>query len=293
MSKLKNLIFFGTEDFSAPSLEALLEAGWPVAAVITKPDSRGGRGQKAIVPKVKAIAAKAGIELLQPDKVDEINPRIAEIKPDYGVLVAYGKIIPQSTIDLFPGGIINVHPSLLPKYRGPAPIEAPILNADKATGISLMRLNAGMDEGPVFAQLRVELNGGETRPELYAQLAKTGADFLLERLKAITEGWSTPKPQIDTEATYTKLIKKADGRLNFGQPAEVLERQVRAYAGWPRSSAEVFGQKIIVTKTRLAKNLADGDLVIKCAPGFLEIQELIAPSGRKMSGADFIRGYKN
>src|SRR5665213_119654 len=169
MSKLSNLVFFGTENFSAPALEKLIAGGWPVLAAVTKPDARGGRGQKLIVPKVKQIADKHNIPVLQPEKFSEINAKIAELKPELGVLVAYGKIIPQGTIDLFPGGIINVHPSLLPKYRGPAPIEAPILNGDKETGISLMRLSAGMDEGPVYEQKRVALNGDEQRPELYKE----------------------------------------------------------------------------------------------------------------------------
>jgi methionyl-tRNA formyltransferase len=292
MSKLSNLVFFGTENFSAPALEKLIAGGWPILAVVTKPDGRGGRGQKVIVPKVKQIAQKHGIEVLQPEKLTEINSRIIELEPDLGVLVAYGKIIPQSTIDLFPGGIINVHPSLLPKYRGPAPIEAPILNGDEETGISLMRLSAGMDEGPVYEQIRVVLKGDEERPALYEKLAEQGAELLLDKLPAIAEGWLTPRPQIDAEATYTKLLKKADGQIDWSKPAEVYQRQVRAYLDFPRSRAKVGDNEIVITKARIASGESDGQLVMKSQPGWLEIQELIAPSGRKMSGADFARGYK-
>lgn len=292
MSKSKRLVFFGTEDFSVPTLEKLIQDGWNIAAVVTKPDSRGGRGQKLITPKVKELAKKHGINVLQPAKVDEINNAIAKIKPDFGILVAYGKIIPQSTIDLFPGGIINVHPSLLPKYRGPSPIEAAILNGDTETGVSLMRLSAGMDEGPVYEQKLIALTGTETKPDLYDRLAKEGAGFLADKLEAIAEGWLTPKPQTDSQATYTKLLKKEDGRMEFNRPAEEIERQIRAYIGWPKSPAKLFDQDVIITKARVAHDENDGKLVIKCQPGYLDIVELIGPSGKTMQSADFLRGYK-
>ncbi|MEX0881461.1 MAG: methionyl-tRNA formyltransferase [Candidatus Saccharimonadales bacterium] len=300
MKASKKLVFFGTEDFSAPSLQKLLDSGWPVLAVVTKPDSPSGRGQRTSPPKVKQIVERHKILVLQPQKVAEINTEVSKLKPDLGVLVAYGMIIPQSTIDLFPGGIINAHPSMLPKYRGPSPIEAAILNGDKETGISLMRLTAGMDEGPVYDQKRVELTETENRPQMYKKLAELSSDFLLEKLEAIAEGWLTPKPQVDAEATYTNLLKKEDGVMDFGQPAEVLERQVRAYAGWPKSQAQIFGREVIITKTRVAKDEKDGYLVIKCLPtgrqanpSYLEILELIGPSGKSMSGADFQRGYSH
>jgi len=292
MSKLKSLIFFGTESFSTPTLEKLLAEGWPVTAVVTKPDSRGGRGQKSIAPKVKQIADKHGIAVWQPENVSEIDDKIANLKPTYGILVAYGKIIPQTTLDLFPGGIINVHPSLLPKYRGPSPIESAILNGDSDTGVSIMRLSAGMDEGPVYARVRVELDGSETRPQLYGRLAQSGADLLLERLPAIVEGRLTPKPQDDELATYSQLLKKEDGWIDWTKPAETYGRQVRAYLGFPKSRAKLHGHEAVITKARVAQSADDGSLVIKCQPGWLEILELTAPSGRSMSGADFLRGYK-
>jgi len=287
------LVFFGTEAFSVPSLEKLLAAGRPVAAVVTKPDSRGGRGQKTFTPKVKEIAQRHGIKVWQPAKVSEIDAKITALKPTHGILVAYGKLIPQSTIDLFPGGIINVHPSLLPKYRGASPIEAAILANDSETGVSLMRLSAGMDEGPIYTQEAIKLNGTEDRLSLSANLAQKGAGLLVDRLPAIVEGWSTPKPQVDAEASYTKLLEKADGLMDFDhKTAKRLEREVRAYLGFPKSRAKQYGSDIVVTKARVAQSKSDGNLVIKCRDSFLEILELIAPSGRTMSGADFLHGYK-
>jgi methionyl-tRNA formyltransferase len=296
MKASKRVVFFGTEDFSAPSLQKLLDSGWQIMAVVTKPDSPSGRGQKIGSPKVKQIAQIAKIQVLQPQKVAEIDNEIHKLKPELGVLVAYGKIIPQSTIDLFPNGIINAHPSLLPKYRGPSPIETAILNNEPETGISLMRLSAGMDEGPVFDQMRIALTGSEDRLQLYAHLAKLSADFLLDKLEAIAEGWLTPKPQIEAQATYTNLLKKENGVLDFGKPAELLEREVRAYTGWPKSQVKIFGNEVIVTKARVANPPAGGEkasnLVMKCQPGYLEILELIGPSGKTMSGSDFLRGYQ-
>jgi methionyl-tRNA formyltransferase len=259
--------------------------------VATKPDSRGGRGQKTIVPEVKQIVDKHGIAVWQPEKVAEIDTKIANLKPTHGILVAYGKIIPQATIDLFPGGIINVHPSLLPKYRGPSPIESAILNGDSDTGVSIMRLSAGMDAGPIYAQVRIELDGSETRPQLYEQLAQSGADLLLERLPAIIEGWLTPKPQDDKLATYSRLLKKEDGWIDWTKPAETYEHQIRAFLGFPKSRTKLHGYEVVMTKARVAQSADDGSLVMKCQPGWLEILELTAPSGRSMSGADFLRGY--
>jgi methionyl-tRNA formyltransferase len=291
MSKLSKLVFFGTEGFSVPSLEKLLAEDWPVAAVVTKTDGRGGRGQKTIVPKVKQTAAKAGIEVWQPKNIGEIDAEIARIKPTHGILVAYGKIIPQATIDLFPGGIINVHPSLLPRYRGSSPIESAILNGDSDTGVCLMRLSAGVDAGPVYAHARIKLNGSETRLQLYDELAQKGADLLLERLPAIIEGWLAPTPQDDKLASYSQLLKKSDGLMDFSQPAEVYEQQVRAFLGFPKSRAKLHGHEVVITKARVAQSADDGALVVVCKPGFLEILELTAPSGRRMSGKDFLHGY--
>ncbi len=291
MSKSKKLIFFGTEDFSVPSLEKLLSGGWNVQAVVTKPDSRSGRGLKIQPPKVKEIAKEADIKVYQPEKLADITVDIEKLKPDFGVLVAYGKIIPRVALNIFPGGIINLHPSLLPKYRGPSPIETAILNGDSEAGVSLMRLSEKMDEGPVYSQRRVRIPPGIDAGSFSNYLAEVGAELLEERLDAIIQGWLTPKPQIEAEATYSKLLKKEDGNVDFGKPAEQLELEVRAYARWPKSSANIYGRKVIVTKVRVVETEKDGKLVIKCRPGWLEILELIAPSGRTVTGSEFLRGY--
>lgn len=291
MSKSARLVFFGTEDFSAVSLEKLIKDDWPVVAVVTKPDFKTGRGQKTTPPKVKEIAQKHHIRVLQPTSLPKIVYEIASLEPSHGILAAYGKIIPQTLIDIFPGGIINVHPSLLPKYRGASPIESAILSGDGRTGISLMKLTAQMDEGPVYAQKQVVLTGEETRSELYVRLAELGASILSEKLPQIIDGSLETQPQDDSRATYAKLLKKTDGHIDWTRSAEVYEREIRAYLGYPKSTALVGESEVIITKARVACDEKDGQLVMKCTPGYLEILELVAPSGRTMSGADFQRGY--
>ncbi len=292
MSKSKRLIFFGTEDFSVPSLEKLISGGWNVVAVVTKPNRRSGRGLKIRSPKVKNLAKKAGIKIFQPEKLADISDDIKKLKPEFGILVAYGQIIPDYVLDIFPGGIINVHPSLLPKYRGPSPIETAILNGDKQSGVSLMRLTAKMDEGPVYSQKRIDIPPDVEADSFSRYLAQQGAELLIDNLEPIFQGWLTPKPQMDADASYSKLLKKEDGIMDFGKPAVQLEREIRAYAGWPKSRAKIDGHEVIVTKAHIVKEEDDGNLVLKCHPGYLDIIELIAPSGRKISGSEFLRGYR-
>lgn len=292
MQKSKKLIFFGTEDFSLTSLQALLEAGFNVVAIVTKPDSRSGRGQKLTTPKIKEAAISHGIKVLQPVKVAEAKDQISALAPSIGVLVSYGKIIPSSIIDLFPHGIVNLHPSLLPAWRGPSPIESVILAGDKLTGVSLMRLTAGMDEGPVYSTAKVELGGTETSAELHERLSRVGADLLVKSLPAVLADTLKPKPQEESKASYSKLLKKEDGLLDFGQAADLLERKVRAFQNFPKARAKINSHEVIITKSRVAGSKNDGALVIKCQPGWLEILQLIGPSGKTMSGADFLRGYQ-
>lgn len=292
MKKSAKLIFFGTEDFSATSLKELIRAGWNVAAVVTKPDFKSGRGQKLTPPSVKTIAAKHGIPVLQPISMPGVIYEIASLEPTHGILVAFGKIIPGSLIDIFPGGIINVHPSLLPAWRGASPIESVILNNEPKTGISLMQLSAGMDEGPIYAQKTVVLTDEETRPELMSQLAEHGARFLGEKLPRIVDGSLRPKAQDASLATYAKLISKSAGAIDWTKSAETYEKEVRAYLGFPKSTAKIGSSEVIITKSRIAKNATDGDLVMQCHPGYLEILELVAPSGKTMSGVEFKRGYR-
>jgi methionyl-tRNA formyltransferase len=295
MKKSKKLVFFGNErlatavDTTAPTLRALVKSGYDVSAVVANYTEGVSRTRKRL--EIVEVAHAYHIPVLMSEKPADIIQKLQSYGADAAVLVAYGKIIPQKIIDIFPKGIINIHPSLLPEMRGPTPVETAILDGLNQTGVSLISLSSEMDAGPIFAQQKIGLSSQETKAQLASKLLKTGSQLLLSNLPGILEDQIQPQVQDETDASYTKLIKKTDGVMDFGQPAEILERQVRAFAGWPKSTAKIHGQNIIVTKARVAKSQEDGSLVIQAKPGFLEIQELVAPSGRSMSGADFIRGY--
>lgn len=286
------IVFFGTEEFSLYSLRALLEHGFPVVAVVTKPDTPRGRRRLLTPPAVKVFAQKHNITVWQPHHIKDIIDDIKELKNPVGVLVSYGKIIPQTVLDLFSPGIINVHPSLLPKYRGPSPIEAAIANRDKATGVTLMRLDKEMDAGPIYYQTPYVLDQTETRPELYDTLGKIGASILTTQLPKIIDGTLTATPQNDQEASYCQLLSKDDTPLDLSitTPGEA-EARIRAHLKFPRSRVRVGQYELIVTKAHAVMD-AKTPLDLLCSNGaFLAIDELIAPSGKTMTADQFLRGY--
>lgn len=296
----KTIVFFGTDEFSATSLKELLARGFKVGAIVTKPDSRKGRGRGLTASAVKEIAEKHQIPVWQPLKVGEIAPEINKLQekndePPIGVLVSYGKIIPQSIIDLFEPGIVNVHPSLLPLYRGPSPIESAILHGDTETGVTIMQLNAEMDAGPIYSQLSTPLNDTETGPKLTEHLAQLGAHQLCRALPSIIDGSLRPIAQDDNLATYCKLLSKEDGLLDTSKlTAEQAERQVRAFRAFPKTKVTIAGQQIIITEAHVSgRSLAEASpLDLKCADGcYLSIDELIGPSGRTMTAKAFLNGY--
>jgi methionyl-tRNA formyltransferase len=303
MSRLKRhasfkpkLVFFGNERLAtgvstdAPTLRALVAAGYQVKAVIASHSE--GTSRKKRVLEIVDVAHAYHIPVHLPSKVGEIRAELEKLGAEAGILVAFGQLLPADIIDIFPKGIINIHPSLLPNLRGTTPVETAILNGLEETGVSLMDLTSEMDAGPVYVQKAVKLNGSETKPELAKLLLNEGSQLLIEHLEAILAGSLKPKPQDETEATFTRLLSKKDGEVDFSQPADLIERKVRAFLDFPKSRAKVFGREIVITKARVSSGESDGNLVIKCQPGYLEIVELTAPSGRTMSGAEFIRGYK-
>lgn len=294
MTKSSKLVFFGTEAFSLPSLEALVASGYNVAAIVTKPDARKGRGKKTYIHPIKQFGLDHNIPVLQPEKVGDIEGQLRKLTANAAVLVSYGKIIPSRILNVFePLGIINLHPSALPRYRGPSPIEAAIINGDHETAISIMKLNEGMDTGPVYGQRSVELTGAETKPELSTRLSRLCADYLLELLPDILSGKLKPIPQTNNDVSVTSLISKADGQLNPStDDAYALERKIRAYSGYPKAHLEIDNIDVIITSAKVVSSDSSERLVIPCANStHLEIERLIAPSGRTMSGSDFIRGY--
>lgn len=298
------IIFFGTEEFSADSLRALIDSGYLIAAVVTKPDSIKGRGHTLIPPTVKIIAESHGIPVWQPAKLAEIHDNIADLQPVTGVLVSYGKIIPQSIINLFTPGIINVHPSKLPLYRGPSPIEAAILNGDSHTGVSIMQLSAAMDAGPVYTFTPYKLQGDETQESLYKTLGEIGATKLVAILPSIIDSSLTPNPQNEDSATYCKLIEKSAGNIDWTKSAQQIEREIRAYHTWPKSRTNLNEIDTIITAAYV---VSPED---KKEPGTVEVDnerqtvlihagidalsiERLKPMGKKeMPVRAFLAGYK-
>jgi len=289
----KKIVFFGTEDFSLFAFKSLIAHGYNIVAVVTKPDSKRGRGQTLTQPSIKKLALEHNITVWQPSKVSDIDRTIIALGNDVaGVLVSFGKIIPKSTIDLFRPGIINVHPSLLPLYRGPSPIESAIKNGDEQTGVSIMKLTSEMDAGPVYGHIIHKLSGNETRPELYETLAQAGAATLINLLSNILDESLQPTPQDNNKATYCELLNKDDSWLRPDKLTAIkAERIVRAHLNFPKTKINALNHTIIIIKSHVS-NEQKTPLDIRCRDdNFLSIDELIAPSGRKMSAKDFLNGY--
>lgn len=294
------LVFFGTAEFSVPSLRALITSGANIVAVVTRPDARSGRHRELVAPPVKTLADNANLTVLQPTSPIQITPELAALEPTIGILVSYGRLIPASILKAFPDGIINVHASLLPRWRGASPIESALLAGDRSTGISLMRLETGLDTGPVYARHELKLGGHETRPELYDRLAALGAELLVQQLPAIILGQLKPVAQNDAKVTTCGLITKADGLIDWTKPAISLERQIRAYLGWPGSVTEISGRTVTVTAAhiglshgKLAPGRAiahDGELAVATGDGLLVIDRLKPAGRREMSGREFVAG---
>ena len=297
MKRSSSLIFFGNERLSsgfsppgAPTLEALLNQGYNVKAVVANYEA--GISRKTRELEIAAVARAHRIPMLLPDRPQDILEQLAAYKADAGVLVAYGRMIPQSIIDIFPRGILNIHPSLLPRYRGATPIEQAILDGAAETGVSIMGLVRDMDAGPVYAQQPLSLTGQETKPELTDKLLRLGGQLLIDVLPLVLDGTAKPRAQDESQATFTTLIRKSDSELDLSQPADQCERKVRAYAIWPKSRLSYNQHQLVILKARVAQHRNDGVFVVACNPGYLEIEQLIAPSGKQMTGADFLRGYQ-
>lgn len=296
MNGSKKLIFFGNERLATgvttdlPVLHALREAGYEIAAIITGYNEGRSRNQREL--EVFGFVKQYNIPLILPREIDELGAELKNFGAAIGVLVAFGEMLPKSVFTLFPAGIVNIHPSLLPQYRGSTPIETAILEGVESTGVSLMKIIEQTDAGPIYAQAKLNLSGQETKQELTDKLSQMGAKLLVEHLGQIIDGGLQPVAQGGQDGSFTTRFKKENGIINWQKSPARIEREVRAYAGWPKSRTQIFGQDVVITKVRAADGQNDGALVMQAGNGWLEVQELTAPSGRTMSGADFTRGYK-
>ena len=291
MTRLSPLVFFGTEKFSAKILKALLQSRFEVEAVITKPDTARGRGQQKKPTDVKKLALKSGIKVFEITNKEGLRQAVRKTSCQTGVLASFGKIIPEDVITAFRNGIINVHPSLLPLHRGPAPIESTILNGDKETGVSIMLLANEVDVGDVYAQTSLALTGRERASELYSKLADMGADVLMTTLSNIETG-ALATAQNHQKATFSKMVTKADGVLNPElHSATELERRIRAYDIWPKSRLDYMGKDIIVLSAQ-AGTQPTSKISVSCKDGsYLNIETVLSPNGKPTTAQQFVNNF--
>jgi methionyl-tRNA formyltransferase len=297
-------VFFGSGTFAVPILEALLRhRAIGVVGVVTPPDRPAGRrGEPTPVP-VAVVARRFGLPLLQPERVrgPETVAAIAALAPDLGVLADFGQIVPPSILEIPRHGILNVHPSLLPRHRGATPIPATILAGDAEAGVAVMRMDAGLDTGPVLDSRSWHLEGAETASELEARAAREGAALLAELLEPHLRGERVASPQDEALATLTRPLRRSDGLLDPGRPAIELERQVRAFQPWPGSYVETPIGRLAVLKALVAERgasdrtgalVADGlGLALVAADGRLRLLEVQPAGKRPMTGAAYRRGH--
>ena len=296
------LIFLGTPEFAVPTLERAVEAGHTVVAVVTQPDRPRGRGQHPAPPPVKQAAARLGLPVYQPERIrrPEAVEYLRALAPEAMVVVGYGQIIPQTVIDLAPLGIINVHASLLPKYRGAGPIQWAILNGDARTGVTTMRIDAGLDTGDMLLKAETEIGADETAVELGRRLAVMGAGLLVETLDGLARGTITPQPQNPAEATHAPMLKKEDGAIDWSQPAGIIHNRVRGLQPWPGASTTFRRQALLVWRSRRHSEQGPepGRFVclkpplVSCGAGSLELVEVQLEGRKRMPAADFINGQR-
>lgn len=297
-----NIVFMGSPDFALPSLRALTQH-YHVVGVVTQPDRASGRGRELKPPPVKTLALELGLPIIQPQKLrePEAMAQLQAWNPDLIVVAAFGQILKKDVLDLPRFGCVNVHASLLPRWRGAAPINAAILAGDEETGVTIMQMDVGLDTGPMLAKRSIRLNPDDTAGSVFQALSTLGADLLIETLPDYMEGKIIPQPQPEDGATYAPMLKKEDGRLDFSKTASELERRVRAMNPWPGAFMELDGAILKVHRAHVdAGNASAGQrLVVQNQPavgagGGIIILDEVQPAGKKpMSGTSFLAGARN
>lgn len=295
------IVFMGTPDFAVPCLQRLLEDGHEVPAVFTQPDKPVGRHAVLTPPPVKQLALSHGIPVYQPTKMRDgtVAALLRELAPDCLVVVAYGRILPQEILDVPPRGCVNIHGSLLPRYRGAAPIQWSVIRGETVTGVTSMFMDAGMDTGDIIDTLTTPIGENETAGELFERLAPLGARLLSTTLAAIADGTVTRRPQNGAEATMAPMLEKAMGRLDLTRPAQELHNQVRGMNPWPGAFCTAGGKTLKIHETRLAAGsgapgtlLCADPVTVACGEGALQLVT-VQPEGKpRMAAEAWLRGAR-
>ena len=300
------LVFCGTPEFAVPTLRRLLaEPEFILAAVLTQPDRPKGRGLDEVFSPVKAAALAAGIPVHQPEKVGtpEIGELLKNFAPDAVVILAYGQLIPANLLAIPRLGWINLHASLLPKYRGAAPIAWAIANGESRTGLTTMQIDAGMDTGPMLLQLEMEILPRETAPELSARMAEAGAPLVVETLRGFDRGAIAPRSQDHSQATYAPLLKREHGRIDWTQTAQQIDNRIRAFAPWPGAftsfrgqRCHIWGRPALATAAESAVGMLlehGNDLDVTCGGGtFLRVEAVQLEGRKRISTREFLSGAR-
>jgi len=299
------IVFMGTPDYAVPSLEILIKQGYMIQAVVTQPDRPVGRSKKLVPSPVKRVATRFGLEVLQPEKPSDkaFYEGIRDLSPDLLVVVAFGQILKKDLLEIPRWGALNIHASLLPKYRGAAPIQRAIINDETKTGLSAMRMEEGLDTGPVLLQEEVLIGFDETAGELHDRLALLSGDILVKTIEGMRNGQLIEKPQEGSEATYAPKIDRTISFINWNQPASTISALIRALDPWPGaitpvggkdiklfSSKVVEGEALDLSPGRIAEHSVEG-LLVETGKGLILIREFQAPGKKRLAAADFLRGF--
>ena len=304
VTKPNSILFMGTPQFAAEALRGLVWVNMNIVGVVCRPDEKSGRGSLLTPPATKIEAEKHGLPVFQPQNKAELTEIVQKLQPELIVVAAYGMIVPQTVLDVPKYGTLNIHGSLLPKYRGASPITEAILNGDKETGITIIKMSLGMDEGDIIATYKLPISDEDTTTTLTEKMSKLGAKAIVETVPDWIANELTEIPQNDADATYCRKIVKEDGHIDWNKPAEQIERMVRAYQPWPTAYTFINDMRIKIlkaawipasagmTKENGVLTFDDGHIYIGTGEGTLEVLEL-QPEGKKpMSAKDYINGNK-